>query len=139
MTLAAALAHHQAGRLDEAAQIYRRVVAAEPDNADALYLFGILSRQLHRPETAIELIGRAIALRPGVPQFHNELGAALLDAGGVEEAKRAFMRAVYLLPRYCEALLNLANILKSGGNEQDADTCYRAVVKLQPAHEASAA
>ena len=57
--IATGAAHHAAGRLDEAAAIYRRILDHEPDHADALHLLGVARMQLGRPGEAIELISRA--------------------------------------------------------------------------------
>ena len=43
-----ALGHHQSGRLAEAEAIYRRVLAAEPRQADALHMPGVLAHQVGR-------------------------------------------------------------------------------------------
>ena len=64
--LAAALQHHQAGRLSEAEAIYRGVLAQEPANVDALHLLGVLARQSRQPGQAEELIRRAIGLNSAV-------------------------------------------------------------------------
>ena len=54
--LGAGLKHHQAGRLVEAEACYRRVLAAQPDHADALHLLGIIAQQAGRRDLAVELI-----------------------------------------------------------------------------------
>ena len=59
-TLAIALQHHQAGRLQAAEQIYRRILAVEPNQADAWHLLGIIAYQVGKHELAVEYIGRAI-------------------------------------------------------------------------------
>src|SRR5437588_867114 len=56
---------HRMGRLDEAARIYQGVLEREPDNADALYLLGVVALRTGQPARAAELLGRAVALRPG--------------------------------------------------------------------------
>jgi tetratricopeptide (TPR) repeat protein len=43
-----ALALHQRGRLDEAGQIYDAVLAADPNDFDALHLGGVLRHQQGR-------------------------------------------------------------------------------------------
>jgi tetratricopeptide (TPR) repeat protein len=131
-TLAAALSHHQAGRLPEAESIYRGILAAEPENADALHLLGVLERQSSRPSSAVELIRRAIELNGKVPDFHNNLGTVLLDTGEMDEAVKAFMRALHLRPRYPEAALNLANTLARTGKAEEAANFYRAVMAFDP-------
>jgi tetratricopeptide (TPR) repeat protein len=132
--LAAALSHHQAGRLSEAEAIYRQVLAAEPENVDALHLLGVLARQAKRPAVAADLIRRAIDLNDKVADFHNNLGTALLDTGDMAGAMRAFMRALKLRPRYPDAMLNLANLCVREGKDEEAATCYRAVLALNPSN-----
>ena len=41
-TLQAALAHHQAGRLAEAEDLYRQILAVAPNHADAQHLLGLV-------------------------------------------------------------------------------------------------
>ena len=71
-----ALAQHQAGRLAEAEAeaLYRRVLAVVPDHAGALHLLGVLACEAGHPGAAIDLIGRAIALNPGIAEYHCNLG-----------------------------------------------------------------
>ena len=61
--LAIAVQHHQAGRLQAAEQIYRQILAVEPDHADALHLLGVIASQSGRHEDAVQYIGRAIRLQ----------------------------------------------------------------------------
>jgi Flp pilus assembly protein TadD len=74
--LQAALAHHQAGRLDEAEQLYRRVLAREPRHAAAFHLLGVTALQRGRLETAVEQISAAIRLNATRAPFHCHLGEA---------------------------------------------------------------
>ena len=53
-----ALAHHQAGRLDEAERLYAEVLAAHPDNTDALFYMGAAAYQTGRAERAVEFMER---------------------------------------------------------------------------------
>ena len=62
--LAQALAHHRAGRLNEADLFYRQILTDWPNNPDALHRFGVLAAQLGHHEPAANLIGRAIQQRP---------------------------------------------------------------------------
>ena len=67
-------AHHSAGRLQEAETIYHRVLAAEPDNPDALHLLGVIAHEMGKNELAMDS-----ALRSGardVPVGDGQLGGA---------------------------------------------------------------
>ena len=44
--LAIAVQHHQAGRLQAAEQIYRQILAVEPNHADAIHLLGVIAHQV---------------------------------------------------------------------------------------------
>ena len=74
--LTIAVEHHQAGRLEQAEQIYRQILAAEPDQADALHLLGVIAHQSGRHAIAVDYIRRAIGREGGRAIFHNSLGEA---------------------------------------------------------------
>ena len=57
-----AVVHHTAGRLQAAEQIYRQILAVEPDQADAWHLLGVVAAHTGRPAMAVEHIRRAIPL-----------------------------------------------------------------------------
>src|SRR5262249_41004648 len=54
------------GFIADANDLVRRVVAAEPDNADALHMLGILAHQSGKLPEAIEHVRRAAELKPDV-------------------------------------------------------------------------
>ena len=74
--LAIAIQHHQAGRLQAAEQIYRQILAAEPNHADALHLLGVIASQMGKHEAAVEYIGRAIRVEAGMRLLPYNLGEA---------------------------------------------------------------
>src|SRR3954464_8122613 len=87
-----ALDHHRAGRLHQAEQLYRQVLAADPENAWALQLLGMIAYQVGNPTLAIQLIQRAIAIDPTPADFHNNLGEIFRNVGRLDEAEATFMR-----------------------------------------------
>jgi Tfp pilus assembly protein PilF len=72
--LAIAIQHHQGGRLQAAEQIYQQILQADPKQADALHLLGLIAHQAGNHAVAVEYIERAIGLRGGVAAFHCNLG-----------------------------------------------------------------
>src|SRR5262249_15568524 len=81
-----ALEHHRAGRLSAAGQIYRQILAVQPQQPDALHLLGVIFSQAGNHAAAIEHIGRAIKLKPSEASFHNNLGEAYRSSGNMPEA-----------------------------------------------------
>ena len=127
-----AIQHHQAGRLQMAESGYRKILAANPDHADGLHLFGLLAYQVGRPDLAIELIGKAIQNNPRVPQYHDHIGSAYLALERFNEAVSCFERALALKPDFAGACNNLANALRALNRREEAAIYYRKAIKLMP-------
>src|SRR5262249_18087407 len=84
--LAIALRNHQAGNSHEAESIYRAVVASEPDNHLAWYLWGTLALQSKLHALAEERLRRALAINPHFVEAHNNLGVSLRAQGQLDQA-----------------------------------------------------
>jgi predicted O-linked N-acetylglucosamine transferase (SPINDLY family) len=131
------LAHHQAGRLDEAEAVYRAVLQHEPGHADCLHLLGALALQRGRAAEAVETIGRAIALAPERAHYHENLGRAWLALGRLDEAEAALRAATALNPAAAGAHRQLGTVLQQRGRLAEAEASCRAAVDLSP-HDAGA-
>ena len=93
-----ALQLHQQGQLVKAAQLYERVLASEPRNAQALYLLGTVALQNRQFDRATELLTRAATLNARhVPTLIN-LGMALSQQGRYDEALSQVDHALRLEP-----------------------------------------
>src|ERR1700722_6819087 len=93
-SLRLAIAAHQSGNLAEAEKLYREVLAAEPDQADALALLGVVLDARGDHAQAIALIEKAIQLDRHAALFRLHLGNALMNAERYAEAVVAFQQAV---------------------------------------------
>jgi protein O-GlcNAc transferase len=76
-----ALAHHQAGRLAEAEALYRQILTQQPNHTDSLHLLGVIALQFGRDDVAVDLISKAISIKPNIQEGHNNLGIALKNQG----------------------------------------------------------
>ncbi len=130
--LAIAVPHHQGGRLQAAEQIYRQILAIEPNHADAWHLLGLIASQVGKHEVAVEYIGRAIGLKGNAAVFHGNLGNVLRAQGKRDKAVACYRRALELQPDYAEAHNNLGVALKEEGKLDEAITCYRRALELKP-------
>jgi predicted O-linked N-acetylglucosamine transferase (SPINDLY family) len=130
--LQVAFQHHQAGRLDLAEEIYRRVLAVEPNHADAWHLLGAAALQRGRPQIAEAHIQRAIGLKGTDAAFHNNLGEARRAQGKTREAVECFRRALELKPDYAAAYANMGLALQELGRTEEAADCYRRMMELSP-------
>ncbi len=130
--LAIAVRHHQAGQLQVAAQIYRRILTVQPNHADALHLLGVIASQVGKHEVAVEYIERAIRLQGNTAAFHANLGGAYRALHRMPEAIASCRRAVELKPDYAEAHNNLGVAFKDQGNLKEAAACYHRALELKP-------
>lgn len=129
--LAAAIAQHRAGRLVEAERLYRSVCEADPNNARAFHLLGVVAHQLKRPDAAV-LVGRAVAIEPAFAEAHNDRGVILAANGLLADALSCFEQAVALNPGYGEARNNLGRGLRSLGRFDEALAQFEWILKSEP-------
>jgi tetratricopeptide (TPR) repeat protein len=130
--LSNALRWHQAGRYADAARCYHELLTREPENAEALHLFGVVHHQCGHSRRAVELIGRAAALRPDAAAFHVNLAEAYRGLGDHERAIDSCRTALRLKPRYPEAANNLGLALHALGRHAEAAEQYRAALDARP-------
>jgi predicted O-linked N-acetylglucosamine transferase (SPINDLY family) len=127
-----AVQNHRAGRLSEAEEIYRQVVAQLPNFAPAVHYLGVIELQRGHGLAAVELIQRAIMLAPGNPIFHSNLGEAYRRLGRVEEAIASQSKAIALKPDLAQAHNNLGNALKDRGDVDAAIKSFAKAVGFEP-------
>jgi len=105
--LAIAIQHHQGGRLQAAEQIYRQILDAEPNQADAIHLLGLIAHQVGKHGIALEYIGRAIELKGNEATFHSDLAGVYVGLRRLPEAVACYRRALELKPDYAWVHSNL--------------------------------
>ncbi|CAO3430704.1 tetratricopeptide repeat protein [Azospirillum doebereinerae] len=118
--LGIALDLHQAGRIDEARTLYGRILDADPQQADAHHLLGVLLGQCGDPDRAGRSIARAVALNPARPDFHLNLANLRRVSGATESAGRHYAHALALRPDNPEAAARLGAIRAGQGAEGPA-------------------
>jgi predicted TPR repeat methyltransferase len=132
--LALALQVHRRGHLVEAEILYRKVLAAAPDYADAHHFLGVLLHQGGDSDAAVGAIHRSISLNPGEPNYYNNLGNVLVEAGRLAEAADAYEKVIQLAPAHAHAYNNLGALSKARGQFEDAARAYQKAIELKPDH-----
>lgn len=123
---------HQAGHLQEAGQLYLRVLAADATHAHSLYGLGFLALQEKDYEAATRRMQQAVAAKPKEARFHLGLGNALRGRGQFEQALAAYRKALALEPNFAEAYSNIAGVLQAAGKLVDAEAHYERALAIQP-------
>ena len=130
--LKAAFQHHQAGRFERAANLYRKILNKAPDNPDALHLLGLLALREGRAERAVQLIGKAVTMLPNSAEAHSNLGNSQRAAGRPAEACACYRRAIAAQPDFALAHNNLGCLLCDEGDFAAALTSCQRAVELAP-------
>jgi len=131
-TFALAVQYHHAGDLETAGEICRQILAADPNEADAWHLLGLLNAQVGRHQAGVECFDRALRLKPDWFEALYNLGRARLDQGDLAAATACYRRAVELRPDHEEAHNNLGLALEGQGKVDEAAACYRRAIQLNP-------
>ncbi len=127
MSLARAIAHHQAGRWAEAEADYR----ALGEDPFALGNLGALLNARQRSGEAVPILRRALELEPDRAAHWANLGIAL---GSGEAALTCFQRAEALEPSQAAHPYNLGRALADLGRSRAAERACRRALELDPHH-----
>jgi tetratricopeptide (TPR) repeat protein len=125
---------HRAGRLADAEQICRRIVAAEPAHADSHHLLGIILHQRGDYAGAVRHMELAHAVNPGNFVVLNNCGNALHALKRSDEALACYDRALALRPDYAEAHYNRGNVLGGLKRFDEAVASFDRALSLRPAY-----
>jgi FkbM family methyltransferase len=131
-TLSRAWQIHQAGQVQDAERIYRRVLAENPKNAFAWCYLGIALHDQERYDEAVAVYHRALELNPQFPVAYNNLGNTYRLQHRLSEAVAAFDKAIALQPDYLIAFKNKGTTLCWEGHVREALKNYEDALPLKP-------
>lgn len=132
MELNEALELQMGRRSEEAAEVLGRVLARNPDNADALHLLGLARFNQGRREEAIQLLQRAVELAPDFGAAVGNLGTMLRVENRAEEAMGLLQRTSQANPQDGLARRALGNALMAKGDLAGAAEHLTVSVQLNP-------
>jgi tetratricopeptide (TPR) repeat protein len=123
---------HGSGRLQEAEQVYRQILAAAPGHAESLHMLGVIALQCGQPQPALSCIEQAIAIKPSVAMFHVNRAAALLALRRLDDALAACRTALRTRQSCAEAHQVLGHILSDLGRPEEAIAAYGDALRYKP-------
>jgi len=128
---------HQAGRFDEAAQLYQQILRGNPRDLDAIYALGIIHLQSGRLEEAQVCLAEALKIRPRFPEALTSRGIALMQLRRREEALDCFDQAIAIMPNFVDALSSRATALLEMNRLDEALAAFDRVLAIDPKHAIS--
>ena len=123
---------HQQGKIDEAETLYKKVLAADSGNANALYLLGVIFIQRSQFEKSLSYIERSLEINPANVSAHYNLGLALQSLYMCDKAAIAYLSALQLDPKHLGSLTNLAAAYMYLEKYAQAEEVFRKLVGLNP-------
>ena len=127
-----AIGLHQQGRLADAEQLYRQILAQRPAHFDALHLLGVVRMQQGRGLEALELIEKALKVDPRSARALSNHGLVLFGLGRQDEALKSFDRSLALDPAFPDALANRAQLHYRAGRHEAAAADFERLLKQRP-------
>ena len=153
------------GQWDEAREVYKRLRDDYPERPEPYHRLAVVADRQRRHDEAQQLYTRALQLSPRDPELFNDLGYCFYLQGKLEKAESALRKAVRLEPdnsrfhnnlgmvlgqqqRHDEALeafaatgsdadafFNLAFVYASQDQHEEAKSCFRQALSLDPTHD----
>ena len=122
------------GKLQEAEAIYKDLISAGTDNHIIYGNLAAICGMQGRFDELVELLKKALQLKPNYPEAHNNLGNALQEQGDLDAAIASYNTALQLKPNYPQAHNNLGTALKEKGDLDAAIASYNTALQLKPNH-----
>lgn len=131
-----AIAHHQAGNIGAAEQLYRQILQQQPQNVDALSMMGVICCQRGNLEQGIAIYRQALTIRPQHRQTRENLNLALWKQGKrlMDEAIANFNLAINFEPKNVQTHDVLASIYLEQGLYEQAITLYQQSLAANPSN-----
>jgi len=132
--LAQAVDHFHHGREEQAAALCRELIRAQPRDAQALHLLGVIALKQDDNEAGIAFLHRSLAAEPDQPFACCNLGNALQEIGHADAALGYYQRALELMPDFAGALYNQGNALATLDRTAEALASFDRALALEPDH-----
>jgi tetratricopeptide (TPR) repeat protein/HEAT repeat protein len=126
----------QETKLQEAIAVLEKLVQVDPKRARELYQrMAQYALQLYKDDDAIKYAARAVELNPDDAEGHRRLGEMYRSRQDVEHAIVEFRAAIAKNDRLYIVYFELADLLLSRGQTDEADRLFRRVLRGAPDEE----
>jgi len=134
------LTYQRSFAYDTHAGIWKDTVDKRPENKRAYYNLGKILQEEGKYDEALSNYSKALEVGSGVrnpyehtdEKTHNNLGNLYLKLDNFSEAKRHYILAIEINPKYAKSYYNLANILHGEGKLEEAIGFYQTAIRLRP-------
>lgn len=106
----------------------------DPTYYIAWHMAGAALNQAKDYAGAVKMYLKGLEARPNAADTYCNLGGAYYNLQQIDDAAAAFRKSIELDPRYAQGLAytNLAMVLQRAGKNEEAETVYQDLVKVNP-------
>jgi Flp pilus assembly protein TadD len=133
-SMQSALEQYQTGNLEQAENMCREILKAQPDNSEALHLLGLIFYKLGDHNLAVKNIRKAVKTDPNNADAYFDLGNVLQEEGQIAKAITNYKKAIKLNPNYAEAFNNMGIALQDNMQLDKAIKCYGEALRSDPGY-----
>ena len=127
--LKAGLKCYQLGNPEAAEKHFRQVLSRDKSNIHGLNLLAMVCVNTGRPEEAVQLITRALKIKPVDAQAHGNIGLAYQRMENLSLAEHHFRKSIEINANNPTVWNSLGNVLKDKGQAAEAVKIYESTLK----------
>ncbi len=124
-----AVQHHNAGDLPKAEGIYQQILQADQNQPVALHLLGVIAHQVGKNDIAIDLITKALAIKPDYTESAWNLSGT---AENISKAKSWIEHCLRADPSHLKAKLTLSALKFYEGDKAEFNALMQSSSKSDP-------
>ncbi len=117
---------------EKALGLMEAMLARNPDNIEALILYGKLKQSLKKNEEASEIYEKALKLDPKRKNIYLRLGPIYMEKGDYDNAFRVYSQLVKYFPKSYVGHFFLGKIYAEKGKLRKAEEKFRKTLELEP-------
>lgn len=125
-----ALSYHKSNQINEAENIYKKLLECNPNNVNVLNLYGLLCLSQNNIDESISLLSKAMVLNPSAYIISN-LAKAYYSAGEYNKSIQLYIKAAIDEPSD-DIFYSMALAYKKAGNIEDCINSYEKAIALNP-------
>ena len=128
----------RAGRFGDAADLYRELLARDPDHPEAIHFLGVCLVRSGRRDEGLPLVERSVRLAPANVLYRQNFGLLLAETGELSLAEAQFGELLRLERENSTAHNYLGMVRQRLGRMDEAIASYEEALRLQPKDPAAA-
>lgn len=123
------------GRLDEAKDVFLKVIELDPDNDEAYVQLGRCYRRQGNEDRAMYIFKKTLQINPKNDDAYLGLGKVYRDLAMLEQAEQKYKQAIHINPLNDGAIVSLGRIYQSKKMFTRAEKMYNKAIKINPLND----